>query len=109
VLTADARIKEAAVVPVPDRLREEEVFACIVLEPDVPPSAALVKAILGTAAERLAYYKLPGYIAFVDSLPVTATQKRRYGAVAESAKSLLTTGSSRLFDLRHAKRKYRPR
>jgi acyl-CoA synthetase (AMP-forming)/AMP-acid ligase II len=108
VLAADTRIKEAAVVPVPDALREEEVFACIVLEPEVPQSAALVEAILGTAAQRLAYYKLPGYIAFVDSLPVTATQKRRYGAVAESAKSLLATGSSRLFDLRYAKRKYLP-
>lgn len=108
VLAADTRIKEAAVVPVPDELREEEVFACIVLQPDVPPSAALVEAILGAAAERLAYFKLPGYIAFVGSLPVTATQKRRYGAVAEAAKSLLTTGSSRLFDLRYAKRKYRP-
>ena len=47
-------------------------------------------------------------IAFVYSLPVTATQKRRYGAVAEAAKSLLTAGSSWLFDVRHAKRKYRP-
>ena len=31
MLAADARIKEVAVVPVPDEIREEEVFACIVV------------------------------------------------------------------------------
>jgi acyl-coenzyme A synthetase/AMP-(fatty) acid ligase len=107
VLGADTRVKEAAVVPVPDEIREEEVFACIVSPPDVLPSAALVDQILTAAADRLAYYKLPGYVAFVDSLPVTATQKLRYGAVADLARSLLSTGNPRLFDVRHTKRNYR--
>ena len=85
-----------------------KVFACVVAEPDTTPSRATVKAILREAATRLAYYKLPGYIAFVDSLPVTATQKVRYGAVAELAQSLLRGGGPRLFDIRNEKRNYRP-
>ncbi len=106
-LGAQPRVKEVAVVPVPDDLREEEVFACIVAESDSVPSDALAAAILAGAGERLAYFKLPGYIAFVDALPVTATQKLRYGAVAELAHALLQRGSPQLFDLRNAKRKLR--
>jgi acyl-CoA synthetase (AMP-forming)/AMP-acid ligase II len=106
-LGAQPCVKEVAVVPVPDDLREEEVFACIVAEPDSVPSDALATAILAGAGERLAYFKLPGYIAFVDSLPVTATQKLRYGAVSELAHTLLHRGSPQLFDLRNAKRKLR--
>lgn len=105
VLAADARVKEAAVVPVPDEIREEEVFACIVAAAEVSPCAALAEEIFAAAANRLAYYKLPGYVAFVESLPVTATQKRRYGEVAELARSLLATGNPFLFDVRHMKRK----
>jgi acyl-coenzyme A synthetase/AMP-(fatty) acid ligase len=107
-LGANPHVKEAAVVPVPDDLREEEVFACIIAKPDAPPSNALATAILAECAERLAYYKLPGYIAFVDSLPVTATQKLRYGAVAELAQTLLRGNNPNTFDIRDAKRNLRP-
>jgi acyl-CoA synthetase (AMP-forming)/AMP-acid ligase II len=60
-----------------------------------------------TYAERLTYYKLPGYIAFVDRLPVTATQKLRYGAVAELASALVRNHAPSLFDIRNAKRNIR--
>jgi hypothetical protein len=36
---------------------------------------------------------------------VTATQKRRYGVVAELAKSLVAAGGPGLFDVRHSKRR----
>lgn len=104
-LGEDARIKEAAVVPVPDEIREEEVFACLVVQPGVVPTGAVVDDILRSAAQRLAYYKLPGYVAIVDSLPVTATQKPRYGLLAELARSLIADPNSRLFDVRRAKRR----
>jgi acyl-CoA synthetase (AMP-forming)/AMP-acid ligase II len=68
----------------------------------------LAGAILRAAAERLAYYKLPGYFAFVDSLPVTATQKPRYGVLAELARSLLEEPSPSLHDVRQAKRNHGP-
>jgi acyl-CoA synthetase (AMP-forming)/AMP-acid ligase II len=108
VLAVHPSVKEAAVVPVPDEIREEEVFAFIVVPADVMPTSALVDVILRAAAERLAYYKLPGYFAFVDSLPVTATQKPRYGVLAELARSLLDESSPRLHDVRRAKRNQGP-
>lgn len=104
VLSADPRIKQVAVVPVPDEIREEEVFACIVVEAGIHPSDAVANAIFSAAADRLSYYKLPGYIAFIETLPVTATQKPRYGSIGELAKSLLGAGSDSLFDVRRAKR-----
>jgi acyl-CoA synthetase (AMP-forming)/AMP-acid ligase II len=107
-LAVDPSVKEAAVVPVPDEIREEEVFAFIVVPADVMPTSTLAGAILRAAAERLAYYKLPGYFAFVDSLPVTATQKPRYGVLAELARSLLEESGPSLHDVRQAKRNHGP-
>ena len=68
---------------------------------------ALAEEILATAAGRLTYYKLPGYSAFVDRLPVTATQKLRYGAVAELAHAFVRDSGPLLFDIRHAKHNIR--
>jgi acyl-coenzyme A synthetase/AMP-(fatty) acid ligase len=107
-LAVDPCVKEAAVVPVPDEIREEEVFAFVVAAADVAPTSALADRILHAVAERLAYYKLPGYVAFVDSLPVTATQKPRYGVLTESARSLLDESSPCLHDVRQAKRNHGP-
>jgi acyl-CoA synthetase (AMP-forming)/AMP-acid ligase II len=107
VLASDPRVREVAVVPVPDAIREQEVFACILASAEDSQAAQLANEIVAAAAERLAYYKLPGYIAFVDSLPVTANQKRRYGAVAELAQSLLAARSPKVFDVRSAKRSHR--
>lgn len=71
------------------------------------PSLALVISILSDASTRLTYYKLPGYVVFVESLPVTETQKPRYGALTEMAKSILASRNPLLFDVRHAKRSCR--
>jgi acyl-CoA synthetase (AMP-forming)/AMP-acid ligase II len=108
VLGADPRIKEVVVVPVSDEVREEEVFAFVVANTGVVPAGAAGHDILRAAAERLAYYKLPGYIAFVDSLPVTATQKPRYGELAQLAQSLMAGPNHCLLDVRQAKRSYGP-
>jgi acyl-CoA synthetase (AMP-forming)/AMP-acid ligase II len=108
VLAMDPAVKEAAVVPLPDAMREEEVFAFIVVSAGAMATSALADDLLRNAAQRLAYYKLPGYIAFVRSLPVTATQKPRYGALAELARSLLEGSSPGLHDLRQAKRNRGP-
>jgi acyl-coenzyme A synthetase/AMP-(fatty) acid ligase len=93
---------------VPDEVREEEVFAFIVAATDGAPTAAMADDILHAAAERLAYYKLPGYVAFVDSLPVTATQKPRYGVLADLAQSLLEASASSVHDVRQVKRNHGP-
>jgi acyl-coenzyme A synthetase/AMP-(fatty) acid ligase len=36
---------------------------------------ALALEIVGWCLGQLAYYKAPGYVAFVDALPLTSTQK----------------------------------
>lgn len=64
-----------AVIAVPDAMRDEEVFAAIVPAAGHTPDHATARAVLDFACDRLAYYKLPGWIVFRDSLPVTGTQK----------------------------------
>ena len=79
--------------PVADDVRGEEVFALVKLAAEAvdDPRAQLAEEIARACAERLAYFKVPGYVAFVDTIPVTATQKlqrsetRRGGARAVGA------------------------
>jgi acyl-CoA synthetase (AMP-forming)/AMP-acid ligase II len=68
-------VAAVAVIAVPDPLRDEEVFAAIVPAPGHAADRATAAAVLAFARDRLAYYKLPGWIVFRDSLPVTGTQK----------------------------------
>jgi acyl-coenzyme A synthetase/AMP-(fatty) acid ligase len=67
-------VQQAAVMAVKDELREEEVFACVVLKRKVPDREAAM-ALFQHCYERLAYYKAPGWIHVVDILPTTGTQK----------------------------------
>jgi crotonobetaine/carnitine-CoA ligase len=64
-----------AVISVKDELREKEVMACIVAGDGVTANESLADEIFGFANEKLAYFKTPGWILFVESLPTTGTQK----------------------------------
>ena len=86
VLNAHPQVAQAAVVAADDPLRGEEVLAVIVPRPGAD-EPALARALLAHAAERLAYYKVPGFVVFRDALPVTSTQKLRkadLGGLAEN-------------------------
>lgn len=109
VLASCTSVRQAAVVPVPDEVREEEVFACLVPDEGLAPSRESAEGLLQQMAEHISYFKLPGYIAFVRELPTTATQKLRYGAIIELARSMLAAGGSGVFDVRRAKSAHRPR
>ena len=74
-LQAHQAVAQVAVVAAPDEIREEEVFACIVAMPGATADAALAKALFVWCNARLAYYKPPGWLLFVDRLPTTGTQK----------------------------------
>lgn len=74
-LFEDHRVIAVACVAAPDDIREEEVLACIVLADGVAPSEATARALFDHAFGRLAYFKPPGWIKFMDALPVTGTQK----------------------------------
>ena len=98
VLLAYPKVMAAGVAAVADPIRGEEVFACIVA-PD--GSAALAEAIVRHALAELAYYKAPGYVAFVEALPVTATQKIQRAELKALAAGLV--GGAGTHDLRALK------
>jgi crotonobetaine/carnitine-CoA ligase len=75
VLQTHAAVAQVAVLAVPDEIREEEVMACVVPMPGVEPGAALAERLSDHCLERLAYFKAPGWVLFVESLPTTGTQK----------------------------------
>jgi acyl-coenzyme A synthetase/AMP-(fatty) acid ligase len=75
VLRSDKLVAYAAVIAVPDSLRQEEVYACVVPAPNVTPDGELAERLFLLCMDKLAYYKAPGYIAFFSSLPMTQTQK----------------------------------
>jgi acyl-CoA synthetase (AMP-forming)/AMP-acid ligase II len=75
VLQAHEAVAQVAVIAVPDEVREEEVMACVVPMPGVSVGAALADDLMRWSLERLAYFKAPGWILFVESLPTTGTQK----------------------------------
>ena len=68
-------VLSVACLAIPDELREEEVLACIVLKNSILNTYASAETIFNHVYENLAYFKAPGWILFVDSLPTTATQK----------------------------------
>ena len=78
VICEHRSVKAAAVAAVADPLRGDEVFACV--ESATPLTGAqdregAAQALVHWCMTRLAYFKAPGYVAFVDQLPVTSTQK----------------------------------
>jgi crotonobetaine/carnitine-CoA ligase len=74
-LQAHEAVAQVAVLAVPDELREEEVLACIVPLPGVAPSRELGEQLQSWCLSRLAYFKAPGWVLFVEYLPTTGTQK----------------------------------
>jgi acyl-CoA synthetase (AMP-forming)/AMP-acid ligase II len=110
VLDTLAAVAAAAVAPVPDDIRGEEVLALIKLRApprDADDARAIAHDIAGACAEKLAYFKVPGYVAFVDALPVTATQKlQRTETRAMAANAVGAPGT---IDLREFKTALRQR
>ena len=89
-------VSQVAVMSCPDEMRDEEVFACIALSDEAVP-----KDLLAFAAERIAHYKLPGWIAIMDALPVTGTQKIQKHVIF--AKGSDPRSDPRAIDLRKVK------
>jgi len=74
VLMSHPKIVDAAVVPVPDKIRIEEVKAYLVTKPG---ETVTPEEIVDYCEQRLASFKVPRYIAFREELPKTATMKTR--------------------------------
>ena len=91
-------VQAIGVTAVPDEIRGDEVFACVVTNNDI---TALSQELITHCLQRLAYYKAPAYIAEVDALPLTATEKIQRASLKELAAELLATGNC--IDLRDKK------
>ncbi|ETR78655.1 AMP-dependent synthetase [Afipia sp. P52-10] len=65
----------AAVVGIPDPIRTEAIKAWIVLRPGFAASDDLAREIQAFVRVQLSAHEYPRYVAFTDSLPMTATSK----------------------------------
>jgi acyl-CoA synthetase (AMP-forming)/AMP-acid ligase II/acetyl-CoA acetyltransferase len=82
-LAGHPAIAQVAVIAVPDELRDEEVMACVVLNKGFEFDFDLAVSIQDRCLKQLSYFKAPGHIASLDSLPVTATNKVQKMRLAE--------------------------
>ena len=92
VLTSHPKILSAAVVPVPDPDRKEEVKAYIVPSPGESPGTVPPEEIIEFCLERIADFKVPRYIEYrTEDFPRTPTGKiQKLKLIAE--KKDLTAG-----------------
>jgi acyl-CoA synthetase (AMP-forming)/AMP-acid ligase II len=105
VLNQHPAVQAAAVAATFDELRGDEVLACVIARDPVPAEsrAAIASSIVEHALAQLAYYKAPGYVAFVETLPLTASQKIQRGELRELARTL--PGNAHCIDTRAMKRR----
>ncbi|MGI9422365.1 MAG: AMP-binding protein [Hyphomicrobiaceae bacterium] len=95
-------VAQVAVLAVPDEVRDEEVMACVVLAGETPREVA-ARRIFDHAYANLAYYKAPGWIALVEALPVTGTQKVLKHMIFKDGKDPLSRPNT--FDFRELKKR----
>jgi acyl-CoA synthetase (AMP-forming)/AMP-acid ligase II len=103
VLRRHPVVAEVAAAAAPDEIRGEEVLACIVPRQPIGDPAGAAVEIVRAVLRDLSYFKVPGWIAFLDSLPVTASQKVARGELKALARRLLEEGSC--IDLRALKKR----
>jgi len=72
ILCKHPAVQEAAAVPVPSDLSEDDVMVYIVRAPN---SDASFEELVGYSVENMAYFMVPRYWKFIDELPKTETQK----------------------------------
>lgn len=105
VLNQHPAVQSSAVAAAPDPVRGDEVLACIVTREPVAAEAreALAADLVALALGQLAYYKAPGYVAFVEALPLTPSQKIQRGELKGLAQGL--PGQPNCFDTRALKKR----
>jgi 2-aminobenzoate-CoA ligase len=85
VLLEHVAVQECAVIGVPDEARGQLVKAVIVLRSGFGGSPELVKELQDFVKARIAPYKYPRAVEFVDALPRTATGKLQRFRLRETA------------------------
>jgi acyl-CoA synthetase (AMP-forming)/AMP-acid ligase II len=103
VLQKHPAVSQIGVTSVRDVERTEEVIACVVPAPGVTLDMAAAESIVQWCLERIAYFKAPGWVAFRDAIPVTATLKIQRAELKKLAETL--PGQTGVFDTRHLKKR----
>lgn len=96
VLHAHPKIAEAAVIPVPDPIREQEVMACVRLKDGETPETVGAQEIFAFCAARLAPYKVPRYLEYRTDFPRTASYKIQKERLKAEAAALAASAVDRL-------------
>lgn len=96
-------VAACAVTAVPDDLRGEEVFAFVVASEGGACGMQAATMLQAECLRRLAYYKAPGFLAFVAQIPQTASQKLARGKLRSMAVESLAAGQA--IDLRQYKKR----
>lgn len=93
-------IDAIACTPVADEMRGEEVCALVVSSSQ---DQAAAEALVRQSLIEMAYFKAPGWVAFVDDIPKTATNKLQRGEIRKIAADLVEGGAA--FDCRALKKR----
>jgi len=72
ILSRHPAILEVAAIPVASEMSEDDVMVYVVLKPGEAMTAAEV---VHFAAEHMSYFMVPRFVAFIDALPKTASEK----------------------------------
>ena len=90
MLTLHPAVRETAVIGVPSELSEEDVVACVILEPEQTVDEESLRA---WSAQRLAPYKVPLRIVFRDAFPLTPTMRVAKDQLRTEVLPLLAQGA----------------
>ena len=85
-------VHEACIIAVPDSKRGENVMALLVLKPDFKGQVS-EQDIIDWSRERMAVYKTPRIVRFVDSLPKSGTGKILWRQLQEQEHARLAAAS----------------
>ncbi|MEO2182272.1 MAG: AMP-binding protein [bacterium] len=106
-LSEHPMIAQVAVAPVPDEIRGDEVMAAIILQAGIAFEEQVARQIFQHCYDSLVYFKAPGYIAFLQELPLTASQKPKRAELKILCRELVERKAC--FDLRDMKRRQHKR
>jgi carnitine-CoA ligase len=84
ILSKHPAILEVAAIAVPSEMSEDEVMVYVVLKPG---QALTEQEVVTFGAERMTYFMVPRFVAFLDQLPKTATEKIEKYKLQQDAKA----------------------
>jgi acyl-CoA synthetase (AMP-forming)/AMP-acid ligase II len=105
VILQHPEVAGVGVAAVPDEVRGDEVMACVIPRSVLSDAQqrALAHELVNFCLQRLAYFKAPGFVAFCEELPLTATEKIQRARLSELARQQI--GAARTVDLRALKKR----